>query len=123
MIRVFRRCANSQKRSAFRWLNCSRKTRKAGRKNRPAELRCASPNYVARANCVAKPGKSDRIRKDEHRNLIICPLPYDGAFMQVFYYSWNIVQQFIQSDAKMPREVNLPTPSHRQVAGELVQRI
>jgi len=70
----------------------------------------------------ASQGRSDRIRKDEKRNLIICPLPYDGAFMQVFYCGWGIVQQFIFADANMPKEVNLPTPSHRQVANELVRR-
>jgi hypothetical protein len=70
----------------------------------------------------ASQGSSDRIHKDEKRNLVICPLPYDGAFMEVFYCAWGIVQQFLFADAKMPREVFLPTPSHRQVAGELVQR-
>jgi len=70
----------------------------------------------------ASEGSSDRIRKDEKRNLVICPLPYDGAFMEVFYCAWGIVQQFLVADAMMPREVNLPTPSHRQVARELVQR-
>jgi len=42
--------------------------------------------------------------------------------MQVFYCGWGIVQQFIFADANMPKEVNLPTPSHRQVANELVRR-
>lgn len=67
-------------------------------------------------------GKSDKIRKDDKRNLIVCPIPYDGAFMEIFYSGWSIVQQFILADAKLPKEVNLPTPSHRQVARELVQR-
>jgi len=70
----------------------------------------------------ASQGSSDRIHKDEQRNLIICPLAYDGAFMEIFYSAWSIVQQFINADAKMPKEVNLPIPSHRQVARELVQR-
>ncbi len=70
----------------------------------------------------ASQGRSDRIQKDERRNLIVCPLPYDGAFMQIFYCAWAIVQQFLHADAGMPKEVNLPLPSHRQVAGELVQR-
>lgn len=33
----------------------------------------------------AQQGRSDRIRRDEGRNLIICPLPYDGAFVETFY--------------------------------------
>lgn len=67
-------------------------------------------------------GKSDKVRKDERKNLIICPIPYDGAFMEVFYSAWGIVQQFIQADAKLPKEVFLPLASHRQVAKELSTR-
>lgn len=67
-------------------------------------------------------GKSDRITVDQAKNLVVCPLPYDGAFMEVFYYGWGIVQQFLQADANLPREASLPTPSHRQVARELASR-
>jgi hypothetical protein len=67
-------------------------------------------------------GKSDRITRDESRNLIICPLPYDASFMEVFYYGWGIVQQFLQADAAVPKESALPTPAHRQVARELASR-
>ncbi|WP_227818341.1 hypothetical protein [Nitrogeniibacter aestuarii] len=67
-------------------------------------------------------GKSDNIRLDQKKNLIICPLPYDGAFMEVFYNGWQIVQQFMHADAQIPKEVNLPTPAHRQVAKELATR-
>lgn len=70
----------------------------------------------------AAQGRGDLIRKDEKKNLIVCPLPYDGAFMQTFYHAWGIVQQFMHAKAQMPKEVYLPTPSHRQVAGELVRR-
>ena len=87
-----------------------------------------NPQHLEGANGLrigivpADQGSSDRIRKDERRNLIVCPLPYDGAFMEVCYCAWSIVQQFLHADAKMPREVNLPRPSHRQVADELFQR-
>lgn len=67
-------------------------------------------------------GKTDRVRKDERKNLVICPVPYDGAFMEVFYSAWGIVQQFIQADAQLPKEVFLPQISHRQVAKELATR-
>lgn len=67
-------------------------------------------------------GASDRIRKDEKRNLIVCPLPYDQAFMEIFFSAWGIVQHFIRADARMPAEVHLPIPSHRQVCRELVSR-
>ena len=69
-----------------------------------------------------KQGKSDKIYKDESLNLVICPVPHDQAFMQVFYEGWAIVQQFIAADAKVPREVALPRPAHRQVARSLEER-
>jgi hypothetical protein len=87
-----------------------------------------NPQHLEGANGLrigivpASQGRSDRIHKDEGKNLIVCPLPYDGAFMEVFYSGWGIVQQFLHADGQMPKEVNLPLPSHRQVARELVQR-
>lgn len=70
----------------------------------------------------ASQGTSDRIRKDERKNLIICPLPYDQSFMEIFFSAWGIVQQVIFADAQLPKDVALPIPSHRQVARELVSR-
>lgn len=32
----------------------------------------------------ASQGASDKIKKDDRKNLIICPLPYDQSFMEVF---------------------------------------
>lgn len=67
-------------------------------------------------------GRNDAIRRDEQRNLIVVPLPYDGSFMEVFYQGWQIVQQFIHADAQVPREVNLPRPADRQVCRFLEER-
>jgi hypothetical protein len=67
-------------------------------------------------------GADDRIRKDEQKNLVICPLPHDGSFMEVFYLGWGVIQQFIDADAQMPREVALPRQVDRQVARYLVDR-
>ena len=67
-------------------------------------------------------GRSDRITVDESKNLVICPLPYDAAFMEIFYYGWGIVQQFLKADANVPKDAFLPAPSHRQVARELASR-
>ncbi|HDR8937056.1 hypothetical protein LGM38_17740 [Burkholderia vietnamiensis] len=67
-------------------------------------------------------GRDDRVRFEEAKNLVICPLPYDGAFMELFYHAWAIVQTFISADAKVPREVALPAPSHRMVAQILADR-
>lgn len=87
-----------------------------------------NPSHLEAANGLrvgvvpASQGTSDRIRRDEKRNLIVCPLPYDQAFMELFFSAWGIVQQFIQADARMPADVSLPIPSHRQVCRELVSR-
>lgn len=67
-------------------------------------------------------GKSDAVYRDESKRLIVCPLPYDKSFMETFYTAWVIVQQFINADAQVPKEVALPTPSHRYVATLLEER-
>lgn len=70
----------------------------------------------------ASQGKSDKVYMDTKKNIMVCPIPYDGSFMQLFYTAWGIVQQFIAADAKMPKEVNLPDPVDRQVVRELEAR-
>jgi len=70
----------------------------------------------------ARHGESDRIRQDSKRNLVVCYVPHDHAFMEVFYQGWAIVQQFIRADAQLPKEVALPRPPERQVAKYLVER-
>jgi hypothetical protein len=70
----------------------------------------------------ASEGESDAIVKDENRNLVICPLPYDHSFMQAFYEAWEIVVQFLSADAKLPNEAFLPRPPSRQVARYLEDR-
>ncbi|GAA3364009.1 hypothetical protein GCM10020366_58170 [Saccharopolyspora gregorii] len=67
-------------------------------------------------------GKSDRIRKDEHRNLIVCPLPYDGSFVETFYMAWEVITAFLAADAQLPKEVALPRPAARTVARYLADR-
>ena len=70
----------------------------------------------------AREGRADAVRRDDARNLIICPLPHDQSFMQVFYQGWAVVQQFLAADARVPREVRLPRPPDRQVARYLEER-
>lgn len=67
-------------------------------------------------------GRRDVVVKDEARNLVVCPLPYDGSYMELFFAGWRIVQQFIAADAKVPDEDALPLPHERQVARELAMR-
>ena len=69
-----------------------------------------------------KSGKSDMPFKDEQKNLVVCPLLHDGAFMEVFYSGWRIVQQYIAAKNKMPNEVALPRPPEREVARALYDR-
>lgn len=70
----------------------------------------------------SRQGKYDKIYKLETKNLIVCPVPYDGAFMEIFYEAWNIVKQFILAKGNMPTEMNLPSSLDRLVCKELVQR-
>jgi len=69
-----------------------------------------------------KQGRSDKVRKDDTKNLIICPLHHDEDFMQVFYEGWRIVQAFIDADAQVPKEIDLPRPADREVARILTER-
>lgn len=70
----------------------------------------------------AHQGKSDAIKFDSNKNLIVCPVPYDASFMEAFYFSWGIVKQFLDADAYVPKEVFLPYPLHRMIAKELESR-
>ncbi|WP_146197452.1 hypothetical protein [Promicromonospora sp. AC04] len=67
-------------------------------------------------------GKSDAVRLDESRNLVVCPVPHDFSFMQVFYTGMRIVQALVASDFKMPSDALLPEPAHREVARIYVER-
>jgi hypothetical protein len=87
-----------------------------------------NPGHLEKANGLrlgivpSHQGADDRIRVDHARNLVVCPVPYDGAFMETFYNAWTVVQQFISADAAMPSEVALPRPAQRQVARMLADR-
>lgn len=70
----------------------------------------------------SRQGKSDKILKNEAKNLIICPVPYDGSFMEIFYEGWGIVKQFILAHGDMPKEINLSSSLDRLVCKELVSR-
>src|SRR5499427_1843453 len=86
----------------------------------PSQLESASGLRIAIVPSLA--GHSDGIRLDEQKNLVICPLPHDGSFMQVFYEGWRIVQALCETDFRMPREVDVPNPLHREVARIFVER-
>lgn len=58
-------------------------------------------------------GQSDVPFRDEARNLIVCPLLYDGNFVQLFYEAWAIAQTFLAADAQLPQEAALPGQASR----------
>lgn len=64
-------------------------------------------------------GRTDKIYKNEAKNLIICPLPYDRSFVEIFFQGWNIVKTFLNADAQLPKEILLPRSSDRFVCKEL----
>jgi hypothetical protein len=70
----------------------------------------------------ANEGRSDKIYKDDQRNLVVCPLPYDGGFVETFYKAWEVVTQFLAADAQVPKEVALSRPPARTVARYLADR-
>ena len=98
---------------ADRWLGTSLKIN-------PAHLEGAKGLRIGIV--PASQGSSDKVFLDDRKNIMVCPIPYDGSFMELFYTSWAIVQQFIAADAQMPKEVNLPAPVDRQAVRELVIR-
>lgn len=67
-------------------------------------------------------GRSDAIARDGQRNLILCPLPHDFSFMQVFYEGLRIVQALCATDFEMPTEALLASPVHREVARMYAER-
>ncbi len=67
-------------------------------------------------------GKSDKVRLDDQRGLVICPLHHDADFMQAFYEGWRIVQAFIMADAHVPPERTLPRPVDREICRMLEER-
>ena len=67
-------------------------------------------------------GRGDRVRFDDSKNLIICPLHHDADFMQIFYEGWRLIQAFLEADAKVPKEVLLPRPIDREVCRLLEER-
>lgn len=64
----------------------------------------------------AESGHKDTIRKDDAKNLIVCPVPYDKSYMETFYSGWRLVQSLCLNNFKMPKPVFLPTMIEREVA-------
>jgi hypothetical protein len=67
-------------------------------------------------------GRSDAIWHDQQKNLIVCPVPHDASFMQTFHEGFRIVQALCESHFKMPKDVDIPDPQHREAARVFVER-
>lgn len=70
----------------------------------------------------SRQGISDKIEKNDIKNLIICPVPYDQSFMEIFYQGWVTVKQFLNAGAKLPSENLLPHGADRFVCKQLEDR-
>jgi hypothetical protein len=68
------------------------------------------------------PGQTDAIHRDEAKNLIICPVPHDESFMQVFYEGWRLVQSLCAAHFRLPPPAAAHTPLLREVARVYVER-
>lgn len=59
---------------------------------------------------------------DQAKNLILCPVPYERGFMELFYSSFFLVKSFLVNDARLPKPVDLPVSTDRYVATLLEAR-
>ena len=59
---------------------------------------------------------------DDMKNLVVCPLPYDHEFAEIFYRAWILVKLFLNSGAQMPSESKLALGADRFVCNFLVDR-
>lgn len=86
----------------------------------PSQLESARGLRLGIVPC--RQGKNDKIIKHETKNLIVCPVPYDKSFMEIFLEGWGIIKQLILAHGEMPSEMNLPSSLDRLVCKELVSR-
>jgi len=66
--------------------------------------------------------KKKKVVIDSAKNLIMCPLPYNGDFMQLFGASFAIVKQIIAAHCNQPSRVALYYEDDQAVAKYLVDR-
>ena len=75
-----------------------------------------------RVGIYPKRDKRDTPRKDDSLNLLRLPVPYDGAFMELYYKSFFLVRAFLNYDARIPPPIKLPDAEDRFVTSELEAR-
>lgn len=69
-----------------------------------------------------KQGKGDNITFNELKNLIVCPMPYDQSFVELFYQGWNDIKQFLNAQATLLSEQWVPHGDDRFVCKQLENR-
>lgn len=89
-------------------------------KYNPKQLEAAPGLRIAIVPTQA--GRGDSVRLDDAKNLVICPIPHDASFMQTFHEAWRIAQALCETDFKMPKDVDIPNPLHREAARVFVER-
>lgn len=65
---------------------------------------------------------TDRPYVDERTNLIMCPLPYDGGFMEQFAASFSVIKAFLKNDARTPPPATVPYAHDRYFCDMLAER-
>lgn len=65
---------------------------------------------------------SDRPYLDAKTNLIMCPLPYDGGFMEQFAASFSVIKAFLKNDARTPPPATVPYAHDRYFCDMLAER-
>lgn len=75
-----------------------------------------------RIGIYPKANARDTPRRDANLNLVRLPLPYDAAFMELFYKSFYLVKACLNADAQVPPPVSLPDAEDRFITQELQAR-
>lgn len=75
-----------------------------------------------RIGIYPKVNAKDAPRKDDDLNLVRLPLPYDGAFMELFWKSFFLTRAFFRARGKVPPPLHLPDAEDRFVTEQLAQR-
>lgn len=86
----------------------------------PSQLEAA--RGLRMAIVPSKQGRNDKIYLHETKNLVVCPLPYDHSFIEIFYRAWLSVKYFMNCGASLPPESLLPTGAERFVCKFMVER-
>lgn len=89
-------------------------------KIRPGRLESAAGLRIAVVPAGTQ--RSDAVRLDDQKQLVICPVPHDYSFMQTFHEGMRIVQVLCENDFRRPERVDLPSPIDREVAKVYVER-